>query len=141
MQILKIHREITREAAEADGGPGSPWEILFNLVERLGKNGQSSDESDGEMHIVRVKDWWSAEVQRLLEFIDSNRSTVTILGTQRPGTRPHCHTQSQLAPRSMCGAVPGLPKNFYNQTWYQSLRSEQRKKLKALSAIELPVVD
>jgi len=85
----------------AGDDPSSVWLILFDMVEKLGVDGQSSDESDGETSRVRIKVWRSLEVQKLMEYIDSNRNTRTILGSQRPGNQPHSRTRSRFAARSI----------------------------------------
>ena len=111
------------------------------MVEQLGIDGQSSDESDGETCNVKLKIWCSREVQKLLECINSNCNTQTILGNHRPGNQPHCHTQSRFAAQSIWGAVSGLPRNFYNDIWYQSLRHSERDDLLETPAIELLNID
>ena len=108
------------------------------MVDQLGINGESSDESDGETYTVKIKNWRSEEVQQRLKFIDRNRRTTTLLGTIRPGSQPHERTRSRLAVHSTRPAVPGLPRNFYGDAWYNSLKPLQQHQLDALDEVELP---
>ena len=61
------------------------WEILHNLVDTLGVSGNSSDESNGENYVIRVKDWHSLEVKILLVYIDTNYKTTNEFGSHLPG--------------------------------------------------------
>lgn len=84
------------------------------MVDSLGLDGNSSDETDGERHTVRLKEWRSVEVKNLLEFIDANRKTTNALGTRISGVTALIRDRKAYGPPSTKTAVAGLPLNFYN---------------------------
>ncbi|KAF8880257.1 hypothetical protein BD779DRAFT_1473896 [Infundibulicybe gibba] len=116
------------------------WKVLADMVSSLGVDGQSSDESDGETHLVRFKEWRSAEILELLEFIDENRKTTNNYGNPIGGAQPHARIRPTYPPASAHQPVAGLPKNFYSRAWYDSLTDIQQKQLAASAPIELPSI-
>ena len=112
------------------------------MVEKLGIEGMSSDESDpGEGRIVHAKPWISREVQDLLEFIDANKKTTNELGNLLPGapavSRTRRRTQPPLSARR---ALEGLPKNFYDPVFVLN-EGDKAKHLHATDPMELPIID
>jgi hypothetical protein len=77
----------------------------------------------------------------LLEYIDANRKTTNEFGSHLPGTRPHVRIRGQYPPASSQTIVAALPRNFYNQTWYDSLTEIQQVQLGAREPIQLPIVE
>ncbi|KAF8180609.1 hypothetical protein BJ912DRAFT_1062388 [Pholiota molesta] len=75
-----------------DGTIHEGWKALYEMVERMGPSGMSSDESEVEgkrtVYIVKRRAWRSEEVQRLLIFIDQDRNATGSTGCARPGNPP-----------------------------------------------------
>lgn len=71
-----------------DHGRNEKWGLLGDMVDRLGVDGQSSDDSDGGEFTVSYLDWRSDQVTQLLDFCDENRTLTTESGNRRPGTVP-----------------------------------------------------
>ena len=76
----------------------------------------------------------------LLEYIDANRKTTNEFGSHLPGARPHIRIRGQYPPPSAHRAIAALPRNFYDQAWYDSLTEIQQVQLSAQDPIELPFV-
>jgi hypothetical protein len=109
------------------------------MVGTLGINGLSSDDSDGDDHIVRVKDWRSSDVKDFLMYIDANRKVANEFGNNLPGNRPHARSRRPHARSSPYPAIAGFPLNFYDKPWYDNLTDVERVNLGALDPVDLPV--
>lgn len=113
------------------------------MVDTLGVDGNSSDESDTETpntYVVRAKEWRSAEVRKLLEFIDQNRKMTNAYGNPLPGNRPRSRIRQRYPPTSQYAAVYELPRNFYSDIWYDSLTEVEQAHLGAKDPVRLPEV-
>lgn len=117
------------------------WQILFDMVQKLGPQGQSSDETpdtDAEdaPYPVRVREWRSSEVLNLLKFIDQHRNILSVYGNPKPGTRPH--RRIRTGPISLRRAICSLPSNFYRKSFLDSLNPNQLKQLDVKAPLLLP---
>jgi hypothetical protein len=122
------------------GGHNQAWDLLALMVEKLGVDGNSSDETDAEdrSYTVRVKEWRSGQVNQLLQFIDNNRTHTNANGNNKPGTMPRKRIRKIYPPSSRDKPIACLPLNFYNKTWYDSLSSLQQVQLDPQPEMELP---
>lgn len=113
------------------------------MVQKLGVDGNSSDETDTEnrSYTVRFKEWRSSEVSQLLRFIDDNRTHTNANGNNKPGTAPRKRIRRPYPPSSQDKPIACLPLNFYNKTWYDSLSSLQQVQLDAQPEMELPMIE
>lgn len=125
------------------GGDNQAWDLLALMVQKLGVDGNSSDETDGEdrSYAVRFKEWRSKEVNELLNFIDDNRTHTNANGHNKPGTLPRKRIRRIYPPSSKDRPIACLPLNFYNKTWYDSLSSLQQVQLDAQPEMELPIIE
>ena len=111
---------------EQEGAANAPvWQWLSSMVEKLGKDGMSSEESDTDTHgssiepVCRTRVMkWRRKIESELQVIDDQRylddnifahggskPVMRILGFQnKPSARP---------------PVPGLPCSFYDDEWLQ----------------------
>lgn len=108
------------------------------MVDELGMDGNSSDESEGENHVIRRKGWRSKEVGQLLQFIDANRNVTNAYGNPLPGGRPHARLRTNHAPMTRHPTPACLPKNFYDKTWYDTLTPFSQKQLAPKPSAALP---
>lgn len=138
MKLCDARLRICETGASSPGDHGVAWQVLFELVDTLGVNGTSSDESDGEDHAVRFKQWRSIELRNLLTYVDDNRIAVNTYGNPLSGARPRKRIRGRHPPISKSSAVPCLPMNFYDQAWYDSLTERQQFDLDSRDAIALP---
>ncbi|KAF8809183.1 hypothetical protein BYT27DRAFT_7254706, partial [Phlegmacium glaucopus] len=130
------------QAGSADGR-NPAWEILALMVHRLGVDGNSSDETDAGdgSYAVRVKEWRSSQVKRLLRFIDNNRTQTNAYGNNKPGNPPRKRIRRTYPPVSTDRPIACLPLNFYDKTWYDSLSPLQQAQLDPQPEMELPIID
>ncbi|KAG2086014.1 uncharacterized protein F5147DRAFT_781798 [Suillus discolor] len=101
------------------------WVYLNSIVETLGKDGMSSDESDVddcEVQALRLKSMpWRADFSHEMKIVDAQRFAGAAIFTPR-GSKPakclHNPKRESLQP-----AVAALPRAFYNPLWLSKQRS------------------
>jgi hypothetical protein len=126
------------------------------MVNLLGVDGQSSDESSDEHESLsdssssptgrlcytrKLREWRSDEVSDLLYIIDSCRKKKNGYGNKKAGKEPTQRLHSETPAVSTRAPVSGLPRNFYNDTWYACLTPEEQAGLGAEESMELPSID
>ena len=128
------------------GGTDEVWKWLFMLVETLGRDGASSDESEPEdesavsgMKVCRVKirRWRAKWLDRFLTMIDLDRNVQNAYGNYRSGNRPRRRVRPGVKISADRWVPPGLPINFYDADWYSSLTLSEKKMLAAVEPIEI----
>lgn len=143
-QLFQSRLNITREAAAAgtDAEEKEGWGHLHNMVDELGVDGMSSDDSDGDRHVVRRKEWRSKVVEAGLMFIDEHRNTRNAYGNRLPGGRPRIRVRnSNLACISTNPPRACQPKNFYDETWFESLSNRNKTSLAPRPEMMLPTLE
>lgn len=117
--------EARAQCCEYNAGEGrdEKWRLLGEMVQLLGPDGQSSDESDTEGYVVRAQPWRGVDVGDRLDYIDTTRKTQnkTEYGRNRSGAQFRRRIRPARPPQSHRAAKPGLPSNFYDQVWYTAL--------------------
>jgi hypothetical protein len=95
------------------------WAYLHSLVETLGKDGMSSDESeheDGDVQVFRLKKMsWRADVSHEMHIIDQQRLAGAANFTPR-GSKPAKRFRNTNRESSR-KAIEGLPRALYNSLW------------------------
>ncbi|KAG1775989.1 hypothetical protein EV702DRAFT_1046623 [Suillus placidus] len=95
------------------------WVYLQSLVETLGKDGMSSDESeheDGEVQVFRLKKMpWRADVDHEMHIIDQQRLAGAANFTPH-GSKPAKRFRNAIQESSR-PAIKGLPRALYNSSW------------------------
>ncbi|KAG0709129.1 hypothetical protein DFH29DRAFT_993300 [Suillus ampliporus] len=95
------------------------WAYLQSLVETLGKDGMSSDESEhkgGEAQVFRLKKMpWRAEVRHEMHIIDQQRLAGATNFTPRGSKPAKCFCNANR--ESSRQAIEGLPRALYNPSW------------------------
>ncbi|KAG1846347.1 hypothetical protein C8R48DRAFT_779577 [Suillus tomentosus] len=100
------------------------WAYLQSIMENLGKDGMSSDESeheDGDVQVFRRKSMpWRADFSQEMQIIDQQRLTGATIFTPR-GSKPakrlrNVNRESSRVP------IEGLPRAFYNPSWLTDQR-------------------
>ncbi|KAF8178732.1 hypothetical protein BJ912DRAFT_929877 [Pholiota molesta] len=138
MTLYDDRREIAASNMKnRDGTVHKGWESLYNMVEKMGPSGMSSDESEAEgkrtVYIIKKRPWRSEEVQRYLILIDNDRNTTGSAGGNRPGNPPRerrrrMDRQSVVSNRQ---ASVGCPINYYERYWYEGLSNRAVSQLGA----------
>lgn len=126
--------------AGVQGRQKEAWQALYTMLNTLGVDGNSSDETDDETHTVKIREWRSAEVMTLLRYIDENRKRTNGYGNPLPGARPRLRTRPRYPLTSRREAMACLPRNFYNDAWYDSLTEIEQVQLGVGEPVELPKV-
>lgn len=107
----------------------------------LTTEGMSSDESGLEerKYTIRIRQWRSAALIPYLEIIDRDMNKKNGLGKPIPGNPARQRVRmGGLISRSR--AIPGLPANFYDATWYAGLSDSTKVDLQVKPAIALPTI-
>ncbi|KAI5981462.1 hypothetical protein EDD15DRAFT_2183169, partial [Pisolithus albus] len=107
------------------------------IVESLGQDGMSSDESDHEGHRgeatyhILDKDWRSKQVTAWLRMLDSLHLRLRYNGKWQAtaGAWPHFRTTSLHDSKG--APVKGLPVDFYSRNWYGAQNTFAREQLQA----------
>jgi hypothetical protein len=120
-----------------DGSIDPVWEALSTMVDQLSAAGMSSDESeDDEMgrtaFIVRKQNWRNKDVTRLLRLVDRDHNKTNAFGNRKAGNPARTRIVRARGSESRREAVPGLPINFYDRTWYAGLTNRDKKELAPL---------
>jgi len=117
------------------------WEFMFGLVDRLGIDGMSSDESEpdddrGRSYRAKRRTWRSKALEKYLRRIDKDYNSTNAYGNARAGTNPRVRNRPACTD-SAGEAVRGLPRNFYDPNWFRKLSLWDRKDLEPASEVEL----
>lgn len=124
------------------GIDGRFYTELYSMLNDLGPEGQSSDESDVEDRrkpcVVRVKAWRSPAVNRAMEYLSAKRIIDTGSGPHR-GRLPHERTREPHLQRvSKRDPIRQLPINYYDPIWIDTLPEFERRQLRVKEEAPLP---
>jgi hypothetical protein len=111
------------------------WQDHLTIIETLGVEGQSSDDTDEEdpnIYNVRILPWRSKELIKKLSMTDKARNTTNAFGNPRSGNRPRIRKQRRDAGQSQRKAPRRKLLNYYSQEWYRKLTDGQKRALGAL---------
>jgi hypothetical protein len=117
------------------------WAYLQSIVEHLGKDGMSSDESeheDGDLQVFRRKSMpWRADFGHEMQIIDQQRLTGASIFTPR-GNKPAKRLRNANRESSRI-AIEGLPRAFYNTSWLADQRPSFTVSKKKFQRMEIIV--
>jgi hypothetical protein len=117
---LQIVRAMIDRRHEDPNGDLRSWKWLKNLIETLGVDGMSSDESDveNEQPVFRVKVLpWRRDVQQYWKIIDGCRFTDSGIFSPR-GSKGVQRIRGVWGPSSTRDPAKGLPRSFYDDSWF-----------------------
>ncbi|KAJ7575120.1 hypothetical protein C8J56DRAFT_1064015 [Mycena floridula] len=82
LELFMNRQKLARDGVERrHGATRDHWQMLFYMVQKLGAEGMSSDDSEGEIgskiFVARVREWRSQPLLALLHHIDQNRTRYT----------------------------------------------------------------
>ncbi|KDR79748.1 hypothetical protein GALMADRAFT_136359 [Galerina marginata CBS 339.88] len=134
-------------AVKPDGTRDDVWHFLWQVATQLGLGGTSSDESGEEgvntsrkAFVIRSVGWRSDELVPYLQMIDRDFNRFNRYGNKRPGNPLRDRVRLPTAKASVRPAIRGLPKNFYDKTWYANLTNEEVLFLQAKPDLAFPVI-
>jgi hypothetical protein len=103
------------------------------VVEKLGEDGMSSDESDTDtrtgllMYRVKNMKWWRKMAYKL-DMVDKLRLQDRDIYSQK-GAKPTARFREDRNSGSQRVAPKGLPKGMYCSAWLKGLTPQTRRKL------------
>lgn len=104
------------------------WEWLAGVLGRLGHEGMSSDDSSVEGHetVYRVKILnWQRQIQNYLDIIDQQRKLEPSIYTGR-GSKGVKRVRVEGYHSSTRDPVVGLPRSFYDDSWFREMENVGR---------------
>ncbi|SJL15218.1 uncharacterized protein ARMOST_18704 [Armillaria ostoyae] len=118
------------------------WKSVYTMLNLLGREGISSDESDGEGGpcMVKWRTWRSSELTQLLDITDESYDWKNAYSNARPGNRPHERIRHRRATALKRAPIRGLPINFYDRDWYQLLMDVEKRLLRPQDEMRLPAL-
>ena len=132
---------------KADGTKDDVWHFLWLVASQLELGGMSSDESSNEdlnssrkSCVIKSVGWRNEELIPYLQMIDHDFNRFNRYGNRKPGNpfRDRVRLAGTMATKRP--AVKGLPKNFYDKTWYANLSNNDRRFLQAKPELPFPVI-
>ena len=126
----------TKEASKAPDAPAWIW--MRKMLQELGHEGMSSDESDLEddddddtlAPAFRVKTMpWRRDITHELDIIDAERRRDASV-YHKQGSKP-VHRRRDADLLTTRPAAVNLPRVFYDDTWFEKLGSRERRQLRA----------
>ncbi|PPQ84628.1 hypothetical protein CVT24_007137, partial [Panaeolus cyanescens] len=112
------------------------WKNIGMMVDTLGADGQSSDESGrdeqgGRIYVVKKMSWRSPAVLSRLKVIDDDRNKTNGYGNSPAGRvfRDRKRQGTKTSQETVRRPIAGLPHNFYDPKFLDSLSPRERQKL------------
>lgn len=103
-------------------------------------SGDESDHAGGRVrYVVRAPNWRNPAISSWMTTFDNLHLSTRFNGDGRatPGKFPRLRIRSTKRGVAKCAEVPGLPKNFYDEKWLNSLHEEDRNDLEMQPALDL----
>lgn len=133
------------------GESGEAWKELKTMLEMLGPEGMSSDESETEVimgqrkttYHVKRQPWRARFLARNLRIIDCDRNATNAYGNAPPGNPPRDRRRvsTTMVHVSRRVATAGLPMNYYDAEWFNKLSARDRRDLHVQPAVAIVDVD
>jgi hypothetical protein len=146
-QLKDLHINIAEgNATKADGTRDDIWHFLWLVASQLDLGGMSSDESSNKglnswkACIIKSVPWRNEELIPYLQLIDSDFNRLNRYGNRKPGNPFRDRVRVRGMKTSERPAITGLPKNFYNKTWYANLSNNDIHFLQAKPELRFPVI-
>ena len=109
------------------------WKWLVSVLEYLGPDGMSSDESstEGFETVYRVKNMlWRRNVIDCMDIIGRQRHKDADIFTPK-GSKPTKRVRGTANPPSTREPVRGLPRSFYDDGWFEQQDWHHQSKLRS----------
>ena len=101
---------------------------------------ESGQEGSGPPYYIKTRDWQNKDLIPYLQMIDRDRMRINAYGNKRPGNAPRERQRITAASNSNRKAIPDLPLNFYDETWYAGLSCWDKALLKP-KAVLISILD
>ncbi|KAF8505252.1 hypothetical protein BU17DRAFT_71474 [Hysterangium stoloniferum] len=135
------HKEMLEILIEELNDESKAWIDNHTIVDNLGVEGQSSDETDEDsdgVYTVKRLNWRNRELIKRLNGVDAVRRTTNKYGNRQPGTATRTRKRKSARDSHPTARAPptGKPINFYSEDWYMGLTQQEKIALKAKPALE-----
>ena len=91
---------------------------------------ESGDEGSGPPYYIRTREWQNKDLIPYFQMIDQDKKQTNAYGNIRPGNPPQDRQRCAASSSSNRKAIPDLPLNFYDETWYAGLNHQDRALLR-----------
>ncbi|KZT31400.1 hypothetical protein SISSUDRAFT_1038465 [Sistotremastrum suecicum HHB10207 ss-3] len=137
-------KAVTRKIS-GDPNNAEAWRWLLSVLIDLGQEGMSSEESGRDdqgraLYLIRERRWRSSELLDYLDAVDF-WSMEEQPGKVKQGNPGRARSRPIIARPSKRVAIGGLPSNFYNRVWLESLHPAEVRDLKMKPAIPFPSIN
>ena len=136
---------------DAQNNRDESWSFLHRLMTTLGRDGMSSDETEVEDQHgyrrpykkcrVKRRAWRSKQLEPYMKMVDRECNRKNVYGNDRPGNRPHVRVRPARKVSQRRNIPPYLPRNFYDDDWYDGLTAMQKRELAAVPPVRLMVFE
>jgi hypothetical protein len=144
IQLFADRSQIALDNRGVDEIADPVWDFLYATTRLLRSEGMSSDESgqegSGPPYYIKTRDWRNKDLIPYLQMIDRDKPRINAYGNNRPGNHPRERQRISAASNSNRKAIPDLPINFYDKTWYAGLSARDKALLKPKGVLHMPVV-
>ena len=115
------------------------WKKRYDVVDALGPEGMSSDETDDndpDNYWVRTLLWRSKKATQVMVTIDEAKNITNAYGNIRAGNRPRNRQRRKNSTASVRKVPIGKPEDLYDRDWYAQLNAGKKRALKAKANLE-----
>ncbi|PPR02271.1 hypothetical protein CVT26_011747 [Gymnopilus dilepis] len=132
---------LPRTASEVITDEQRIWKARYDVMQALGPEGMSSDESDLDSNtktfIVKNIPWRNRRLTEIVQNIDKSRHLTNAYGNTRPGNSPRIRVRRDRPRRSARKKAPtGKPVDMYDTDWYEKLTYQKQVAVKAIQALK-----
>lgn len=120
---MRILNTIVDVKAQDEASDLHVWQWLQNLIETLGEDGMSSEESENDTHGSSIESVcrprimeWRRDIEEELRIIDAQRHLDKDIFSPR-GAKPVTRIRNSRNPISTRKPKPGLPRPLYDDEW------------------------
>ena len=101
---------------------------------------ESGQEGSGPPYYIKAREWRNRDLILYLQMIDRDKPRINTYGNNRPGNPPRERQRISTASNSERKAIPDLPLNFYDKTWYAGLSHRDRALLRPKAVLRMPAL-
>lgn len=147
-QLTDIHINIAEgNVTKPDGTRDDVWYFLWLVASQLELGGMSSDESSNKdlnssqkACVIKSVTWCNEELIAYLQIIDHDFNQFNRFRNRKPGNPFRDRIRLPGITAIKRAAITGLPKNFYDKTWYANLSNNDICFLQAKVELPFPAI-
>ena len=101
---------------------------------------ESGEEGSGPPYYIKKREWRNKDLIPYLQMIDRDKKQTNAYGNNRAGNPPRERQRIAAGANSDRKAIPDLPLNFYDKTWYAGLSHRDKAILRPKAALKMPTL-